>query len=325
MNTATASLFAKLEFGEPLAFANMVVIPLLVRQNGKSIDFASFNEALEAKQIVVTEISSAGTVPYLFVKNLGERPIVILEGEEIVGLKQNRILNTTVVIKEMSESKIPVSCCEAGRWSYQESQDVFSRFVAPPRLRSIKVEGVNNSLGYSNTFLSHQSAVWDTIDEIHFEARTKSPTSALQDAFRVKKIEVQEYEKSLIVRENQNGILVLINGKPVGIDLFCSNKFYSKVHNKLIQGYALEAVLEDVSIDKFDPMKIAEDFLSQVKSSNEQKHKSIAFGWDYRYENENIVGFSVVYESVAVHSVFLPKQSRHRRKKDYDLNGLVHY
>ena len=46
----------------------------------------------------------------------------MLDGEELIGAKQNRILNTTVLVAAHTEVTIPVSCVEQGRWGYRGRQ-----------------------------------------------------------------------------------------------------------------------------------------------------------------------------------------------------------
>lgn len=207
MDTAVASLISKIEFGNPISFESMTVIPLFVNSNGSHLDFLSLNEAIESKSLEITETSASGTVPFLLAKNFGEKPVVILEGEEIIGLKQNRILNTTVVIKAKSETKIPVSCCESGRWRYRypyttsgtfvsssnskENEPVLpeidSNSIAPALLRASKIDQVTKHLREDKNYYSNQSEVWALIDNYHNRLGTHSQTSALQDAFEKKK------------------------------------------------------------------------------------------------------------------------------------------
>ncbi len=72
-------------------------------------------------------MDAAGSVPDLRVINRAEKMVLILDGEELVGAKQNRIVNTTILVAAQSTLVIPVSCVEQGRWSYRtlsfESQD----------------------------------------------------------------------------------------------------------------------------------------------------------------------------------------------------------
>jgi hypothetical protein len=48
--------------------------------------------------VTIGEVSDAGSVPTLVVKNNADRPVLLLDGEELLGAKQNRILNTTVLL-----------------------------------------------------------------------------------------------------------------------------------------------------------------------------------------------------------------------------------
>ncbi|MGH8953160.1 MAG: ARPP-1 family domain-containing protein, partial [Acidimicrobiia bacterium] len=52
----------------------------------------------EAASAHITEATEAGTVPFLQVTNNADHPLLLLDGEELLGAKQNRILNTTVLV-----------------------------------------------------------------------------------------------------------------------------------------------------------------------------------------------------------------------------------
>ena len=75
------------------------------------------SSSLERVIVTVEEVSESGSVPNLLVENKGDIRILFIEGEELVGAKQNRVLNTSVLIAAKSRVKIPVSCVEAGRWA----------------------------------------------------------------------------------------------------------------------------------------------------------------------------------------------------------------
>ena len=74
---------------------------------------------VEAERSRITEVDEAGAVSQLKVVNPTNQPLLLLDGEELVGAKQNRVLNTTVLVAAKSELTIPVSCVEQGRWGYR--------------------------------------------------------------------------------------------------------------------------------------------------------------------------------------------------------------
>lgn len=61
----------------------------------------------------------------------------MLEGEQIIGLKQNRIVNMSILIKENSELPVPVSCVEEGRWGVDNRRKKpYSDSIASANLRA---------------------------------------------------------------------------------------------------------------------------------------------------------------------------------------------
>jgi hypothetical protein len=117
MDQIIINFLSKLELGELQAFNNMAIIPLFSSVN-HAPRYLSLGEALEKGLLTVTEVSQAGAVPELKVSNTSDLPVLLLDGEELAGAKQNRVLNTTILLVENSETIIPVSCTEHGRWDY---------------------------------------------------------------------------------------------------------------------------------------------------------------------------------------------------------------
>ena len=111
------------ETGEAISFLNMEMVPLIGEDNS-DLYYLTLDEALKSRSARATETSENGTVPELAFLNEGETPVFLMDGEELVGAKQNRVLNLSIMAPAGKTITIPVSCVESGRWSY--SSDEFS-------------------------------------------------------------------------------------------------------------------------------------------------------------------------------------------------------
>ena len=80
-------------------------------------EYLLLDEALNQNAIEIVEKDADGSVPELRVNNKSNKMVLILDGEELVGAKQNRIVNTTILVQGNTTVIIPVSCAEHGRWS----------------------------------------------------------------------------------------------------------------------------------------------------------------------------------------------------------------
>ena len=103
-----------LKLDDKQSYKNMAVFPLLCEKE-TACDYLLLDEALEADLIVITEVDESGTVPERKVENRSEKNLLILDGEELVGAKQNRIVNVTILIAAHATLTIPVTCVEQGR------------------------------------------------------------------------------------------------------------------------------------------------------------------------------------------------------------------
>ena len=105
---------AEIRVGQPTRFGSLSVFPLFCEGN-RPVEYLLSDEGMEAGVVTVNEVAQRGSVPELIVGNRGSQRLLLLEGEELRGAKQNRILNTTVLVPALSQLTIPVSCVEQGR------------------------------------------------------------------------------------------------------------------------------------------------------------------------------------------------------------------
>jgi hypothetical protein len=77
-------------------------------------DYLILEEALTQGMGEITEVSQGGSVPDLKLINQSTDKLLVVDGEELIGAKQNRIVNATFLIAGRTEITIPVSCVKDG-------------------------------------------------------------------------------------------------------------------------------------------------------------------------------------------------------------------
>src|SRR4051794_37686553 len=96
-SSAIAEALSAVELGVPQTHQNLTVFPLLAREP-KSAHYLTLDEALARGALLVTEVGESGMVPELTVLSRGPEPVLLVDGEELVGAKQNRVLNLTILV-----------------------------------------------------------------------------------------------------------------------------------------------------------------------------------------------------------------------------------
>jgi hypothetical protein len=116
--------FSSIEIGPSSQFRNLILFPLMRRNvSVPEMDYLLLEDGIAQGQIRVTELHAGGSVPELRLENNADLPVLLVDGEELVGAKQNRVLNLTILAPAKQTTVIPVSCVEAGRWR-MESTDL---------------------------------------------------------------------------------------------------------------------------------------------------------------------------------------------------------
>lgn len=238
-----APLLDKISLGAPSVHRNLTLTPILLRDTPLlSLEPQSLEEALAAGTLEVSEVSSQGRVPELKVRSTGTAPVLILDGEELVGAKQNRTVNVSILVAPGAQIVIPVSCIEAGRWRYSRPSFASAERVLSQELRYRKAEAVTRSLKTARARDADQGAVWDGVDKMLGALGTTSVTGALSDGYETRAAAIEEYVAAFRLQPAQVGLLYRIDGVLAGFDLFGSVRAFSRAFPKLVRGSALQAL-----------------------------------------------------------------------------------
>ena len=118
MEGTLRALVSKVEVSEPVSVDGLQVFGLKI--NGQSgLSYTTLDEALGSDALDVTEVDEHGHVPTLRVTNKGDTWVFLMAGEHLIGAKQDRVLNTSMMADRRSQMNVDVSCVEQGRWGYR--------------------------------------------------------------------------------------------------------------------------------------------------------------------------------------------------------------
>lgn len=286
--------------GEPLTRVNLTLIPLSAGETGPAVSHLLLDEALETGVLEVGELNEDGAVNTILVRNKGDRPVLILDGEELVGAKQNRMVNATALIGPETEVKVPVSCVERGRWRYNSPRFEQAGVFGYSALRMKKASQVACSLQQRREFTADQGAIWQEIDRKQAHMGARSETDALHDVYRDLRSEMERYVAGLEPQPEQTGVACFINNRFTCLDLFSDPATLGKVWVKLITSYAMDALehqqgAEGEAGESGEAAPPALDqILQAVREAECRTYPSVGLGTDVRLRGRGVLGAGLV-------------------------------
>jgi hypothetical protein len=322
MERGIQGYLGSLKLGEVQQFKNLAMVPV-VSDYDDGLAYVTLGEALGIGSIEIREVSEVGAVPELRVVNRAGKMVLILDGEELVGAKQNRIVNTTILVAAGGEIVIPVSCVEQGRWTYKS--DVFSskQRMMSPSIRQVKARDVSASLRSTGRYRSDQSAIWDEVAGLASRRGAVSESMDMDLIFDKEAPVVKEYLEGFALVDRQVGAVFMVNGKVVGMDAFGKAMTFSLVFKNLFESYALDAVDRFTKqIEAGTGIMAAKELLAAAVTAKAESRPSVGLGMDLRLESEKLVGFALEHEDRVVHICLFPNSGN--RKADGSTRMAMH-
>jgi hypothetical protein len=264
-----------LRVGPPQIAGTLTLFPVF--RDAAGLDYITLAEAQERKSVEITERGLLGTVSRLVVKNAGPLPVLIIDGDILLGLKQDRVVNTTILVPAQSTLEIPVSCVEAGRWRSRSSKARRSDFSLSPGVRAAKRKAMMLSTRASGKFDSDQRAIWHEVEKYVGSLGVASRTHAYSDIERQRRPEIEERLGQLKPADGQSGVLAAVGGKPVSFDLFDKVSTLSRFWQGLLGSYITESLATAASEASVD-VEAATAWIRSLGTGEGSVHPAIGMG-----------------------------------------------
>lgn len=291
-------------------YGNLTVIPIQTASTVKQ-DILTLKKGLEMG-IVIVEECNPSTVNKVQVTNKAITPLILVDGDEITGAMQNRIINTTTLVPPKATIEVSVSCTEHGRWQYQNedywglnkkpAKSCFksSDYIANSRTRTVKHQAILENRDF-------QSEVWSSISDLESDISFKSKTSALNDSYENLKSQQDEYLKHFKLQNGQCGLIAVVNNEIKGIEFFYTPGIYREYHEKILRSYIIDEIADerkgvenqsnDLEKIENEVRKVTED----ISKSQFERSKGEGLGDNVRFANKHGTGCALIYEDSIIH------------------------
>jgi len=269
--------------------------------------YLSFSEAIAKNQVQISEVNKKGLVTKLSVSNKSSDNIIILNGELIIGsqIRQDRIVDNTVLIPGYATVLINTFCGEQYRWSPRLSNKISTS-------ESLYFSsGRANNAADINTKLSKQCRIWSEISEKISDFNVKSFTNSVDQIYKKKKVNVEEIVNFFKIPSEAVGIALGINHQLVNIDIFSNNYMLQTYLPKIIRSIALDS-FKKISKKSYLKKKDVHRFLRQIHQANKQKRKVVegTLGEELQFNSESVAGSILYHKEQTVHFSAFVKENK---------------
>jgi len=318
-NRQMTKCVATLRPQEAIRAGRLDVVPLATTEMVKA-RYVLLDEAIGRGRLMVTEVNEQGSVPYLQAVNKGPWPVLIFDGEELVGAKQNRITNATILVA-VGKTVLPVSCVEQGRWSRRSHAFTAGAYTSQPGLRSRKERQVRERMQAAGPLavspkqyerasarMADQGAVWNMVEDYSRSVDARSSTGALSDAYRAREDDVETLLAALRPVPGMVGASVFLDGRFLCLDVLRPQERFAQLFAKLARGYAFEAVAHPARRRRsVDPEAETLRLLADLMEADVRTGPAVDLGEDLRLETARHSGAGLSWDGEVLQLSVFPK------------------
>lgn len=222
--------------GEPQVAGRLAVYPVFGPTRPR-LAYRTFAQAVELGALA-RERERGPAVRALVVENPTELPLLVYEGEEVLGAQQNRTFAASALVAAGDTLELDVTCVEQGRWDSRRHRERMrpSPQAADPSLRRL-ARASANAIGSAD-----QAQVWSAVACRMVEHNVASQSAAMSDVFDYRRGDLDSLGRGIRHLDGQVGAVAAVAGRPVVLDLVSRAEAFACLLPRLAQGYALDAL-----------------------------------------------------------------------------------
>ncbi len=302
-DAAAESWLRRLRLGEARCDGRLEIVPLLLEERGSTPGVVLTREAVESGLLEIVERGS-GVVQELLAWNKGDRPVAILEGDTLVGCKQNRVVAHSVVVAPGTSLSVPVGCMERGRWSRDTGRFAVGEMKMSPRVRQRTVADVKEATLSGHAPTLDQSRLWRDVDVELCASGLSSSTSDYYEIVEQQGREARERASALAPAPGQVGVLVLADGALVGLEAAGHAALWSQLSQPTLASYLMG---HHRGHERARPARAAaSEWLSRLQSAQLRTTPGLGLGQDLDLQAPGLSGVGLALEGWPVHVAVFP-------------------
>ncbi|MFN8512939.1 MAG: DUF6569 family protein [Thermomicrobiales bacterium] len=259
--------------------------------------YSTFAEALATETIDVGELSPP-EVNRIQVVNRSALPVLITDGEALVGGGQNRVVNSSVLVPP-DRTILPISCVEHGRWN-PGSAGFTAAEAAYPSLRAAKAQQVHNTLQATGEHQADQGQVWASIAAQQAAHGVASATGAMHDLYASRSDALVSYARAFPYPPDVVGLIAAYGGRIVSLEAFDSSETMRALWHTVIRAAALETLV--LPPGPAVPHDRAVRMLHRARKATIEQFSSPGIGMDTRCSGNGVVGSALILDATVIHA-----------------------
>jgi hypothetical protein len=291
----------------PLMHKNLTVFVLhrANRPDGE-IEYLTLDEATEKGLVKITE-AEREQVQQLSITYTGTKPLFLAAGELVKGGKQDRTLQSSLVVPpKTKQAALPSFCVEASRWHGGKVFQSAKNVAANVSQQALQFEG--------------QGRVWESVRQYKMQLRENaakvagtqpkaSRTSSLNEELEAGEVKqlLSGYEKTIAKAGDglacPLGLAYAVDGRVTAVHVFHSSSLFGKFKDKLLRSAAIDAAVG--KIDKKPEKVTATDLQNFLAQAGDGAKKTMEPGFKNkvtRYLNDKTFTSLLAYRDDTVHA-----------------------